>query len=119
MPAISDVLNRLLRLGEEISTAVTAENWSRVEDLVERRTEVAQRLEEADDQAVEADLSEAEQQEKLEALDEQKKALTALLRKQRDEIEDELSQIEQMRNAQDSYESNASRSGVLPNELRG
>lgn len=119
MPAVSSILDRLLRLGNQILEAVEADRWARVEELVERRTEVAQALEESEDPVVENDLSDAEQQEMVDALDAQNQRLTALLRTRREEIEDELTQIGQMRNAQDSYDTGSSQSGALPPELRG
>ncbi|MFB6273798.1 MAG: flagellar protein FliT [Salinibacter sp.] len=119
MPSPSDVLDRLLRLGEEIAEAVAADNWSRVEELVERRAEVAGTLPDQDEQSVESDLSDAARREKAEALADQNERLTGMLRDRRDEIEDELTQIGQMRNAQDSYGPDTTKSGVLPSELSG
>lgn len=119
MPAVSNIFDTLLRLGEQIAKAVEAGEWAQVEDLIERRREATQSLEESEEKAVEVDLSEAEQQEKLEALDEQSERLSKMLHNQRDEIEDELAQIGQMRNAQDSYGPKSVQSGVLPSELSG
>lgn len=118
MPAMSAVLDALLRLGEEVSEAVEAEDWSRVTDLVEQRAEMTQQLDEGDEALDETNLSLAEQR-KVDALAEQNQRLAALLREQLDEIDEELAQIGQLKHAQDSYETNSHRSGVLPPELSG
>lgn len=118
MPALSSLLDRLLRLGKQIAEAVEAEDWSRVTDLVEQRAEVVQLLGEEDERSDENTLSRAEQR-KADAVADQNQRLTALLREQRDEIDEELAQIGQLRHAQDSYETNSPREGVLPSELKG
>ncbi len=113
----SDVLDTLLRLGTQIGEAVKADDWSRVSELVDRRSEAVQQLQ--DDSPDRGDLA-TENQEKLESLAAQNQSLAELLRSRRDEIEEELAQIGDLRQAQDSYEeSSAQGGGVLPPELAG
>lgn len=119
MRALSELLDRLLRLGEQIAEAAAADDWSRVANLVERRGEMARPLDDQNEQAVDFDLSEAERAEKAQTLADQNERLTAMLQERRDAIEDELTQIGQMRKAQDSYEAPSSGGGVLPPELSG
>jgi uncharacterized protein YpbB len=118
MSALSSLLNQTLRLGEQIAEAAKADDWSRVSELVDRRGAVVQQLEEGDERPDENTLSRVEQR-KVDALADQNQRLTALLREQLDEIDEELAQIGQLKHAQDSYETNSHRSGVLPPELSG
>lgn len=118
MSAPSHPLDTLLRLGEQIAGAVEAEEWDRLSGLVERRSRVARRLQDAGGEAHD-ELSREEREEKREALADQHRRLTALLRERRDEIEEELAQVEEIRQAQDSYESSPGPGGVLPPGLSG
>jgi TATA-binding protein-associated factor Taf7 len=118
MSALSSLLNQTLRLGEQIAEAAKADDWSRVSELVERRGAAIQQLGEGDEAPDENDLSPAEQR-KVDALADQNQRLTQLLREELSEIEEELTQIGQLRQAQDSYETTSPRGGVLPAELSG
>lgn len=117
MSTTSELLDTLLRLGTQIGEAVKANDWSRVSELVDRRSEAVQQLQ--DDSPDRRDLA-TENQEKLESLAAQNQSLAELLRSRRDEIEEELAQIGDLRQAQDSYEeSSVEGGGVLPSELAG
>lgn len=119
MSAPSHPLDTLLRLGEQIAGAVEAEEWDRLSGLVERRSQVAQRLRDLGEEGAHEKLSPEEREEKREALADQHQRLTALLREQRNQIEEELAQVEEIRQAQDSYESSPGPGGVLPPGLSG
>lgn len=112
----SDVLDTLLRLGKQIGEAVKAGDWSLVSELVDRRSEAIQKLQ--DGQGESGDFPSGNR-EKIEALDAQNQSLAELLRSRRNEIEEELAQIGDLRHAQSSYEENSTSGGVLPTELSG
>lgn len=112
----SDVLDTLLRLGTQIGEAVKADDWLLVSELMNRRSEAVQQLREGQE---ESDDFSSRDREKIEALAAQNQSLAELLRSRRNEIEEELAQIGDLRHAQHSYEENSTQGGVLPSELSG
>jgi hypothetical protein len=104
----SDVLDTLLQLGREIREAAQTEDWSQASALADRRAEAVERLPPTE----EGSPSDMERR-KLEALIAQNESLAELFRGYRDEIEDELAQIGDLRHAQDSYRKESVRSGAL------
>jgi len=112
----SDVIDTLLRLGKEIGEAVKAGDWSLVSELVDQRSEAVQQLRNGQG---DGDDFPSGNREKIEALDAQNQSLAELLRSRRNEIEEELAQIGDLRHAQHSYEENSIQDGVLPTELSG
>lgn len=118
MPSVSNVVDTLLSLGEEIAEAAEADDWERVSMLVEQRSAVAKQLPTNDHEFSHTDLADVDD-ETLSALSDQNDRLYALLQELRKQTENELAQINGLREAQKSYMNNSSRSGVLPTELRG
>lgn len=110
----SDRLDTLLRLGRQVRKAAQAEEWSRASDLVERRTEAFQRLQDGE----EGDLSRMDRR-KLQALFAQNESIAEIFRDRRDEIGDQLAQVGDLRRAQNSYRENSTRSGALHDDLTG
>ena len=115
MSTLSRVLDMLLHLGEQIDAAVEAGDWARVSDLVDRRARAVEQLPPSDEQG---DRSAADQR-KIDALAAQNQSLMERLRERRDELEEGLAQIGDLRHAQNSYEETPAREGVLPAELEG
>lgn len=112
----SDRLDTLLRLGRQIRKAAQAEEWPRAADLVERRTEAFQKLEDVGEEG--ADASRMDRR-KLQALFAQNESLAELFRGRREELEEELAQIGDLRRAQNSYRENSTQSGALHDDLTG
>lgn len=112
----SERLDTLLRLGRQIRDAAQAEEWDRVSDLVDRRTDAFQKLEDTDE---EGSASSQMDRRKLQALFAQNESLAELFRGRRDEIEEALVQIGDLRRAQNSYRKNSTDSGALHNNLTG
>lgn len=108
----SDVLDTLLQLGREIREAARADDWSQASTLADRRAEAVQRL-----PAAEGKAPSGMERRKLEALIAQNESLAELFRGHRDEIEDELAQIGDLRHAQNSYRKESVRSGAFSNNF--
>lgn len=112
----SDMLDTLLRLGREIREAGQADDWARASDLVDRRTEAFQRMQGRGEERL---VSSQTDRRKLEALFAQNESLAELFRGHRNEIENQLAEIGELRRAQSSYRENSSRSGALHSDLTG
>jgi hypothetical protein len=112
----ADVLDTLLRLGREIREAAQNDDWARATDLVHRRTEAFQRMQSDGDQ--DGTFSGMDRR-KLEALFAQNESLSELFRGRRNEIEDQLAELGDLRRAQSSYRENSTRSGALNRNLTG
>ncbi|WP_263788922.1 flagellar protein FliT [Salinibacter grassmerensis] len=135
MAVSAERLDALLHLGERIAEAMEADDWGRVENLLDRRARTIDRL--ATDAGTDADASpsttpDAEETDgvlrrKREALSDQHEALLDQLREREDEIEAELNQLQRLQRANDSYDDHTAsstpdqtgRDGVLPPELSG
>ncbi len=112
----TDVLDTLLRLGRQIRAAAQADEWARASELIDRRGEMVQKLPSEDEE--DPSISRMERK-KLEALAAQNESLAQLFRGRREEIEDELAEIGDLRRAQNSYQQNSTRDGVLHSKLTG
>ena len=111
----ADVLDTLLRLGREIREAAQTDDWAHAADLIDRRTKAFQRMQDDDeDQSFSQ-----EDRRKLEALFAQNESLSELFRGRRNEIEDQLAELGDLRRAQNSYRENSSRGGALHNNVTG
>lgn len=115
MSSSLSLLDVLLRLGEQTEAAVEAENWTRLAALVQQRTDAANRLPPPEERAP----ASSEQKRKLEALAAQHRRLERLLAERRDEVEDELVDLERLRSARSTYETPSVRRGLLHPHLSG
>ena len=119
MPDTASPLDTLLRLGEQIAEAVEGEEWERLSQLVHERTRVARRLGQASTGDGAPAESPAEREEKVQALAAQYERLNTLLGDQRTQVEEELAELDRLKNARDSYGASAPRQSILKEGLKG
>lgn len=120
MPTSSDLLDTLLRLGDQIAEAMDGDDWSRLPDLVAERAEVVEQLHDLEvERRANGARPPKQHAEKIDALAEQYRQLMTVLEDRRDQIRDELAHVEQLKQAQDSYEGTSTRRQILSPNLQG
>lgn len=111
-----------LHHGERAEEAASGGDWDRALDHLERHMEAIDRLRSSGDASENGsgDRSLPWSDQQLQSLSDQQERLRTLLEKRQRKIEEELSQIDQIEKAQNTYSAKQGPTGqVLPDELSG